>query len=679
MNPNTPNPMNDIPRIRVLHLEDTPHDAELIADKLETGGLSCDIVLVSTEAQFAAALNDGTFDIILCDYNLGNYDGISALKLALKTQPLTPVLLISGKLDEEEAVKCLHLGATDYLLKQKLERLPSAVQRALTEAEELRQRKQTEEHNHELACLLDKAHDAVYVLSLDQHITYWNQGAERLYGWTADEVHGKRVVELLYLEDTPELAATSETVLTKGDWQGELHQVNKAGKEVIVMARRSLLRDEEGNPVSILNINTDITEKKRLESHLARAQRLESMTALAGGVAHDLNDALGPILVAGEMLRLRYPQDKDLVDTLALSTMHGANMVKQLMTFAVGVEGERLQVRTRHLFSQVETIIRGAFPQNIALCTRIPDDLHPVCGDATQLHRVVLNICLNARDAMPRGGTLTLEAENVQIDTEYASTVPDAKPGHYVLWSITDTGTGIAPEIMERVFEPFFSTKDSNSSGLGLSTSIGIVKSHSGFVQVYSTPGEGSTFAVYLPVVGIHDYDDSSFPASADTALRGNGEAILVVDGDVHVRQLARTALTALNFKVHTAADFAEAVLQIGDNQDELCAVITNLRIPHIESRALIQIIQRMLPEAEIIVACCNINEDELAMIQTLGINEVIDRPVTQDNLALALKLVLENSDAIFEPAPRNEAESLPCDQPWAAREFDKIPLFASH
>lgn len=505
--------MNQTPPIRILHLEDSACDAELIAAKLETGDLKCAITLTVNESQYTKALAQGQFDLILCDYNLVDYDGMTALALARETHPLTPVMLISGSLGDEDAVKSLQQGATDYLLKQKLERLPSAVKRALAEAEDHRHHKLAQKRNHELAALLDKAQDAIYVRDLDQRITYWSKGAERLYGWTAEEALGQRAIDLFYAKETPELLAVREAVMTQGEWLGELKQLKKDGKEVVVTARRNLVRDAAGNPVAVLNINTDITEKKKLETQLARAQRAESIVSLASSVAQDLDQALTPIMVATDLLRKRYPNDTDLLETVALSAERGAEMVRHLTTFAVGVECERLPIHSRHLFEGAVNIIAGAGGEKIEVQTRIPADLAPVMGDAKQLHRVLLNLCFNARDAMPEGGTLTLEAENVTIDPDYAHTVPEAQPGLHVLWSISDTGVGIPPEILERIFDPFFTTKgpgQGSRSGMGLSTIVGIVKSHGGFIQVYSTPGQGSTFAVYLPAHGAADEEEEA-------------------------------------------------------------------------------------------------------------------------------------------------------------------------
>ncbi|MGV3664249.1 MAG: response regulator [Prosthecobacter sp.] len=643
--------MNTTDPIKILHLEDSPRDAEIIESKLSAAGLACAITVVADEPAYIGALAAETWDIILCDYNLADYDGISALTLARQLHPLTPVMLISGILGEEEAVKCLQTGATDYLLKQKLERLPAAVTRALDEAEVQRQRKLTEDHNHEPALLLDKAQDAIYVRDLDQRITYWNLGAERLYGWSAEEVLGKRAVEVLYKKETPDLLAIREMVMTTGEWVGELKQRTKEGKEVTVMGRRNLLRSEAGEPISILNINTDITEKKRLEAELNRTQRLQSIISLAGGVAQDLKNALGPILMAAEMLKLRHPEDNDLVGMVSVNAMRGADMARQLMIFARGVEGARLVVPTQGQLDQIQNTIWDTFPTNINLITRFQENLPPVLGDATQLQQVLHHLCANARDAMPQGGCLTLEAEAVSVDAEYAGTISHARPGSYVLWSITDTGCGIAPEVRERIFEPFFSTKKAGKrTGFGLSTIMGVVKSHGGFIQVYSTPHEGSTFAVYLPADCEAGLAEIAAPAPLPAPIQhAQGELVLVVDRDVTRRQSARTALTSLGLEVLAAADVTEAIVQIiqtGDRRGNLRTVITDLHMPHMNGFAFLQVIKRMLPFAEIIASSTPQDEAEAENFRAFGVYALPGRQSGEHELVQTLQEVLEKRRA---------------------------------
>ncbi len=401
------------------------------------------------------------------------------------------------------------------------------------------------------------------------------------------------------------------------------------------------VRDSAGKLTHYLAIQQDTTERTRAEKHTLRAQRLESIGTLAGGVAHDLNNALAPILLGSELLRMQYPESNDLLETIEGSARRGADMVKQLLTFAKGVEGERLLVQTQHLLKEMEKIIMSTFPKNVDLRTNYGSNLDPILGDSTQLHQVLLNLCVNARDAMPGGGTLTLESDNLTIDETFISTAPEAKVGRYVVWRITDTGSGIPADILDHIFEPFFTTKDSDKgTGLGLSTLLGIVKSHGGFVRVYSVPGRGTTFTVYLPSASqAHEAVSSMQPAAC--GFRGDGEMVLVVDDDIPVLKTARNVLTSLNFKVITASDGTDALIQVANKRTEIRAIITDLHMPHMDGLSFVKAMKHMIPDAGIIVASGRMDEKERTEFRHLGVSSMLDKPFTQETLVKALKLAL--------------------------------------
>src|SRR3989454_8061315 len=343
------------PALRILHREDIPADWELIQSMLEAGGIASTIQRVETPGEFEAALDQGCFDLIISDHTLPGFDGLSALGVARQKHPEIPFIFVSGTIGEELAVDSLKQGATDYVLKDRLSRLVTSIERAMREAHERAERKQAEMKVREQAALLDQATDAIFARDLEQRITYWNKGAERMYGWTDQEALGKRAAELLYREDSSQRQEIWKAVLEKGEWVGELRQVTKTGKEIIVESRRTLLRDADGTPAAILNINRDITEKKQIEGQLLRAQRMENIGSLAGGIAHDLNNMLGPILVVGDLLRDKRPSPADpkIVDTATASAQRGADMVKQILTFARGVTSEPRVLQVKHLVGEL--------------------------------------------------------------------------------------------------------------------------------------------------------------------------------------------------------------------------------------------------------------------------------------------------------------------------------------
>ena len=640
-----PNPKHPI---RVLHLEDTPRDAELIQDLLAANHLDCHIVCVDNQERFAAALAKDAFDLILCDYNLPGYDGLSALKLAREKQPETPVMLVSGSLGEEEAVKCLHLGATDYLIKQRLERLPSAVKRALDEAEQQRQHQRDEarlrESEERFRQLAEHINEVFWMTNLAKNeMIYISPAYETIWGRTCASLYAspRNWLDAIHPEDRERIFQAAFTNQPTGTYDEEYRILRPDGKICWIHDRGFPVRNQTGGVYRIAGVATDITERKQAEGQLLRTQRLESIGTLAGGVAHDLNNALAPILMATELLRLEFPDTAaQYLELIHAGAKRGADMVKQLLTFAKGAEGERLLLQPQHLLKEMEKLIRSTFPKNIQLQTSYAKDLRTILGDATQLHQVLLNLCVNARDAMPGGGTLTLKAENMELDTIQTNTVLEAKPGPYVVWRVTDTGTGIPPEILEHIFEPFFSTKGpEKGTGLGLSTLVGIVKGHGGFVQVYSTPGRGSTFAVYLPAAASAASETASL-TKADPTFRGHGETILVVDDEASVCNVLRAVLTKLNFKVLTAADGTAALIQMAENRTELRAVITDLHMPHMDGLSFARVLKGRLPQTGIIVVSGRLDEREANEFKQLGVHALLDKPFTQEKLVAALKLI---------------------------------------
>jgi len=371
-------------------------------------------------------------------------------------------------------------------------------------------RKRGEQIILEQAALLDVATDAILVQGLDGQILFWNRGAEAIYGWKKDEVLTRKSQEILYEESLPEYKDILTAFTEKGRWQGELRHFNKAGKALTIESRWTLVRDQQGNPKSILVVNTDITEKKQIEMQFLRSQRIESIGTLASGIAHDLNNIFTPILAIAQLLLLKMSeadqQTQNYFEILQTSAKRGSALVSQILSFCQGIEGQRLELQVGHLIQEIRKIVNQTFPKSIQVQTEIPPNLWTVFGDPTQLHQVLMNLTVNARDAMPKGGVLRFWAQNLIIDDNYARINIEAKVGPYIVISVSDTGVGIPSEIVDRIFDPFFTTKEVGlGTGLGLATVLGIIKSHKGFIKVYSKVGEGSQFKIYLPAIGTEE------------------------------------------------------------------------------------------------------------------------------------------------------------------------------
>ena len=490
--------------LQILHLEDDLMDAALIETRLEAEGVPCKITRVCGQREFLAALTLENLDLILSDFSMPTFDGLSALEIARKQRPDLPFIFISGTIGEEIAVEALKEGATDYVLKDRMSRLPTAVQRAMREAKDAAQRRTTEERIREQAALLDCAQDAICVHDLSQQVLFWNKGAERLYGWTAAEVVGKNARDLLYQSELSGPQDTIRSLISQGEWRGELSQTARSGRKLVIESRWTLLRDANGKPKSILVINTDITERKRLEAEFLRNQRVETIGALTGGIAHDLNNALAPVLMGVSVLREEpiSADAKAMLDLMESSSQRASEMVKQILSFSRGVGGQLGSIDIKGVVEDMVKLARRTFPRNIDIQAKISEGLPRIKANTTQVHQVLLNLCVNARDAMPNGGTLAIAAEKVDLKTEDVPRDQGLNPGAYVLLSVADTGHGIPLELLDKIFEPFFTTKGTgHGTGLGLSTVMGIIKTHGGFLDVASEPDRGTCFKVYLPAV----------------------------------------------------------------------------------------------------------------------------------------------------------------------------------
>jgi PAS domain S-box-containing protein len=756
-----PNAMN------ILHLEDSENDAALVEALVRTEWPKCSIRNVVKRAEYHAALEVGGFDLIISDYAMPDFDGLSALGLARTWCPDKPFIFMSGTLGEERAVEALKLGATDYIIKDRPTRLISAIRQALALAEEtgrrlrteeaLRQnreryrqitenvadmiavldltgrrvyfnpaylellgeerarpgsdafgdvhpedrdriralfadtvhtgakhrleyrlrladtehfiesqasvirdasgnvssvlvvarditeRRRNEEHLRELAALVEKAQDAIYVRDLDQHITYWNPGAERLYGWMAEEVLSKRAVELFYKEETPELQEVRRIVMEKGEWMGELRQLNKQGLLITVMARRNLLRDTQGRPVSILNINTDVTEQRQLETQLLRTQRMESIGTLTSRIAHDLNNVLSPILMGSELIAMTPINDsaRNMIASIGTSARHGAALVRQLLSFARGIEGERSVVTPAVFLADMKLLLRQTLTDGIELRVACAPDCRPVLADPTQLRQVVLNLCINARDAMPGGGVIEIAVVNVVVDAVLARSLPEGAPGEHLCISISDTGTGMPPAVIEKIFDPFFTTKEEGKgTGLGLATVRGIMKGHGGFVQVESEVAQGTTFRLYLPV---------------QRALSGQGEAgsngakasvvkaVLVIDDDAGVREALQMELEYQGYRVITACDGREGIERFRSGADRIAAVITDLAMPVVNGVEVIAAVREQAPHMPIIaMKCLNGGAVNALDFDSRTVTVTLEKPISAPVLLEALQQMIK-------------------------------------
>ena len=520
-----------------------------------------------------------------------------------------------------------------------LRRLNETLQHQFAESQRARER------ILEQAALLDKARDAISVQDLDDSFLYWNRSSERLYGWSAAEILGRKSEDLLYRGTSQTLADARRLVLERGEWMGELTQITKEGKEITVESRWTLVRTDAGQPKCKLVVNTDITEKKKLEAQFFRAQRMESVGTLAGGIAHDINNVLLPIMMSVDFLKGEIPtaQRLAILSDLESSAQRGAEMVKQILSFARGVEGNKGLVHLKHVAGEMANMVKRTFPKSIEFRSDLARGLWLVVGDATQIYQMVMNLCVNARDAMPNGGNLAVAAQNVTLTADEAQRLhPDARAGHYVTIRVADTGTGIPPAILEKIFDPFFTTKEfGKGTGLGLSTVQGIAKGHGGFLHVHSTVGSGTEFSIYLPAAEVNQNKNTE--SQNNRPPGGQGETILVVDDEAAICQVTQRNLEANGYKVLTARNGLEAVQLFTKNQGKIHIVLTDMMMPEMDGSATIKALKKLDPKIRVIGASGMGGIRETAEAAGIEFNAFLSKPFKVNNLLRTLNEVLRN------------------------------------
>jgi len=709
--------------MRILQLDDDAEEMTRIHALLASEWPECRVTRVATVAAFVGELRPGRFDLLLADFSLGMGNEQEALRMARQISPGTPFVYLSRIRGEECVILALQAGAADYVLNEGSNRLIPAIRRALENGAEIQKRQTDESRIRELGACLNQTLEAIVITDLFDKVTYWNHGAERLFGWTSEEALGKsceslfgpptraqlavahkaaqrtgewngdfaftdrhqqrrlidlrvtvirnaagfpcgqialagdlaarrqterrireqaemiqQAAEALFVADLTgtirfwnvgaerlfgwsaeeiigrgaetlfefagdEGRVAHDAVFTNGQWVGELRMAHRERKTIPVESRQSVIWGEDGLPRARLCISSGITEHRRREEQFFRAQRMENIGLLAAGISHDLNNMLAPILLAAPMLRdhVRDPGALALLGTLERSAERGANLVRQILAFAHGVSGDHALVPVKHLMRDLASVISGTFPKSIRLEEYIASDLWPIKGNATQIHQVLLNLSVNARDAMPEGGTLRLRAENRMLDEAGASEFEGGRAGPFLMLLVEDTGSGIAPEILQQMWEPFFTTKEvGKGTGLGLSTARGIIKTHQGFIDVTTGIGKGTSFRVFIPA---EEGVVFTPPLTAKRELpQGRGELILVVDDECQIREITQTVLTRHGYRVVLAADGAEAVMLFAERAAEIRLVITDLHMPNLDGAMLGRALRRLNPATKLLV-----------------------------------------------------------------------------
>jgi PAS domain S-box-containing protein len=497
----------------------------------------------------------------------------------------------------------------------------------------------TQKDLEKMSFSVEHASDSIFWINRAGRILYANTAACEDRGYTREELLALNIFDLNPDYQNPDdWKIFFENLKRSGSIRRQTRHRTKDGRIFPVESNANYvyIGGEEFNFATV----HDLSERQQHERHVLRTQRMESIGTLAGGIAHDLNNALAPIMMSLGMLRLQYPAESKMLEMVEARTKRCADMVRQLLNFVRGAEGERVIFQPARLIQEMETLMMGSFPKNLEILVKYDPKLPNVLGDPTQLHQVLMNLCVNARDAMPQGGTLMLAAQSASLDAAQASSIPEAKPGNYLLLRVSDTGTGMPPEIQDRIFEPFFTTKaQDKGTGLGLSTVMGIVKGHGGFLKVYSQPGQGSTFNIYLPID--RATNDTEHLAKPAVKLRGQGETILLVDDEPGVREVARALLQRMNFKVLVASDGTEGLKQVSQNHAELRGIITDLHMPQMDGLAFIRALRQKLPNIPVVVSSGRADDFTTGEFNKLGRVNFLEKPFTEEALAAAVAKML--------------------------------------
>jgi PAS domain S-box-containing protein len=642
-----PNPL------RILHLEDDDGDSELVRASLAHDGLHTDVRRARSASEFVDALGAQVPDVVLSDFTIPGFDGMSALRMAMEVQPDVPFIFVSGTIGEERAAAAMKLGAADYVLKSHLERLSRIVRRAIREAEQRRARKSSEQAlsdmQKRMEFALDAAEVGIWEWDMRAGTVAWSALTERLHGVEPGAFHGTfdEAIGCLHADDQQRIRTTVERVpASDPHFRIEYRVSHPDGSVHWIAGVGQMSHDEHGHAVRASGVCYDITNRRSLEDQLRQAQRLESIGGLAAGVAHDFNNLLSIILGYSEILMERHADAPDIVDDLT-EMRHAAQsasaLTRQLLAFS------RKQILTPRVMDlnavvqDTQKMMRRLIEENIRLDMHCASAPLPVNVDVNQVEQVILNLVVNARDAMPDGGVVTIETDEVVIDETYVRShhlQGDLQPGRYARLIVSDTGTGIPPEIQSRLFEPFFTTKEQGrGTGLGLATVYGIVKQSGGQIFVYSEVGLGTTFKIYVPISDWSDTQTVDAPAREVRVLQG--QRILIVEDQPALQGLVRRMLEPLDCHVQVASSAEEAQHLLSNRDEQIDVVLTDVVMPGRSGYALATWIGDAYPGVPVIYMT-GYSERAIAHHGAIGAGTtLLQKPFSREMLVRTIQQVL--------------------------------------
>lgn len=584
--------------LRVLHLEDSPRDAEIIHQRMEDEGLVFEITHVASRADFEAAVASGEFDIVLCDYNIPGYDGLAAMTHVRGRHPIMPVLLISGSLGEEEAVRCLQMGATDYIIKERLSRLGVAIRRALDEAREQGRRCQAEEalraSEERFRMLVENSSDLVCEASLEGRLLYLSPNIRSLLGHEVADLLGTSIFDKVHPDDVPGLREK----FGRPEMRAQFRCRHADGSYRWFEVTGRVFTTADGRQHAGF-IGRDITERRVLEEELRQSQKMESIGQLAGGVAHDFNNILTVILGQASLLTCEHdlsPAVRDSLSEITEAAERAASLTRQLLTFSRKQVMQLGRLDLNSIVNDMMRMLRRTLGEEITLAVNLAPELPLIHADQAMMQQILLNLAVNARDAMPEGGRLEISTGTLTIGPDESRTNPDALPGPAVCLRVSDSGSGIPPQIIPHIFEPFFTTKDiGKGTGLGLASVHGIVKQHRGWIKLTSEIGCGTVFNICIPA--LHRGITGTESATPETSSPTGTETVLIVDDDAAVRQTGGILLRRLGYTVIEASSGTHALELFDQGLPKIDLLLTDMVMPDgMGGKELAEILRAKIP-----------------------------------------------------------------------------------
>ncbi|MGA2786603.1 MAG: response regulator [Verrucomicrobiota bacterium] len=570
--------------MHVLLLEDNLRDRQLLEKTLENEGLVCQITHAKSKAEFQAALEQAEYDLIISDFTLPAYSGLAALTASRELQPDTPFIFVAGTIGEEQVVESLKSGATDYVLKNRLNRLGPAIRRALREAHERKERQRAQEQVRVQSSALEAVANGIILTDAAGKIIFGNKAFCAMTGYGLEEILGKTPGFLNSGKHDADFFRTLwNTILAGQVWQGELINRRKNGTFYNEEMTITPVQRSNGEISHFIAVKQDITKQKQRKEQLHQARKMEAIGQLAGGIAHDFNNLLTVIhgnvqLVLMDESQLK-EENRQCLKQITDATERAADLTRQLLTFGRKQVIQFQPLDLNHVIGSFTKMLKRVIGEHITLQCRCAKDLPAVNADVGMIEQILLNLIVNSRDALPQGGSIVIATETVSIDASRAETHPEAQTGEFVCITVRDTGMGIYPEYLPRIFEPFFTTKEAGKgTGFGLATVYGIVKQHRGWIEVSSQVGNGTTFKIFLPASGT---GAAIKPVPQKKAIpAGRHEKILLVEDDADVRTVTRGVLEGSGYQIWEAANGLEALNVWKKNASQIDLLLTDFIMP---------------------------------------------------------------------------------------------------